>query len=228
MSTAQPIEDGNLPAARQRLGNAISALIDDKPHTIQHDTQGTRVEWVQSLYTQLADAVHTGPGQDGAYLGVPASKPPLWTEAADILRDIDKTIRKWQPDPGIFDGDLTNENPPTPETIRRLRTIDTQRWRPQDANQLEQWAHRLEKWANQIRDELIDPESRKTLNDPCPACDVKTVYRMVDGENVRQPALRITTERCWCLNCGADWIFPGHLAHLCRLLGYELPPGVLE
>lgn len=115
MSTAQPIEDGNLPAARQRLGNAISALIDDKPHTIQHDTQGTRVEWVQSLYTQLADAVHTGPGQDGAYLGVPASKPPLWTEAADILRDIDKTIRKWQPDPGIFDGDLTNENPPTPK-----------------------------------------------------------------------------------------------------------------
>lgn len=33
---SQPVhEDGNLPEARRNLGNAISALIDPKPNTLE-------------------------------------------------------------------------------------------------------------------------------------------------------------------------------------------------
>ncbi|WP_396921645.1 hypothetical protein [Mycolicibacterium sp.] len=55
---SQPIEtDGNLPAARNKLSNAISALIDPKPTHRQLDDGTNRIEWMDSLYDQLTDAV---------------------------------------------------------------------------------------------------------------------------------------------------------------------------
>ena len=63
---------------------------------------------------------------------------------------------------------------------------------------------------------------------PCPACNATAVYRRNSaGENVRVPALQIIAEQgCTCLVCHASWT-PDRYLLLCRVLGFDLPRGVL-
>jgi hypothetical protein len=53
----RPAPDGHLPAAKRELSDAISKLIDPKPHTIHHDNNTTSIRWIDSLYTQLVEAI---------------------------------------------------------------------------------------------------------------------------------------------------------------------------
>jgi hypothetical protein len=64
---------------------------------------------------------------------------------------------------------------------------------------------------------------------PCLACGAITVYRRDSaGELVRQPALQIVAEAgCSSIDRRYTWA-PSHYLHLCRVLGLELPAGVLE
>lgn len=213
MTTKPETRDGDLPGALTALDRAISTLTHPKPHHRQLDNGTTRINWAPALYQQLDDAV-TAAAQDGDYHGTPRSKPPLWVEATDLKHEIDRTTRKWAA-------------PDQPDTPSRLATITETHWRPQDTPKLAAWTQQIHSWTRRIQ-ELLAPETRKHLDHDCPACGKRHVHRWIDGERIQQPALKISPERCWCLNCKAQWDFPQYLAHLCRLLGYELPPGVLE
>lgn len=218
MAVAEPIaEDGNLPEARRELGNAISTLIDPKPH---HDNETDTTRWVESLYIQLIEEV---PGQQGTGHGVPRSIPPLCLDAADLLNEIDTAVACWEPRPQL---DASNDNPP-PITVIRLTTIEKRRWRPQDVNGINQIISNINSWVASIK-QLLTPQRHWTLPNPCPACDTAVVYRKDSaGELVRQPALQIGPNGCECQRCHNKWA-PEYFSHLARTLGYQLPPGVLE
>jgi hypothetical protein len=76
---------------------------------------------------------------------------------------------------------------------------------------------------------LLHATSVKQLSAPCPACGAKSAFRRDSaGELVRQPALQIITEiGCTCLVCRHTW-GPELYLHLARVLGFEIPAGVIE
>lgn len=220
MNAAREIhEDGNLPAALHRLGNAISALIDPKPHTRQLDDGDTRIEWIDALYDQLCDAV---PGGQGNATRIPQSSPPMCIDAVDLLREIHQAVTELIPRPAITAG---ADNPPI--DVIRLRELDLQSWRPQDCDRLDTITNQINSWCEQIKT-LLNPTPKWTLPNPCPACGTAIVYRKNSaGETVRQPALQIGPMGCACQHCHHTWE-PAYFQHLARVMGYELPPGVLE
>lgn len=221
---SQPVnEDGNLPAAKTKLGNAISALIDPKPHTLKReydDGTSVGVEWIDSLYDQLTDAI---PGGQGNASRVPQSSPPMCIDAVDLMHKINTRTAEWEPRPEIdASGDIT-----TTMAIIRLKSLDNHGWRPQDTTHIENIAAEIESWCEAIKS-LLNPARQWTLPNPCPACDVAIVYRRnSSGEVVRQPALQIGPAGCVCQNCHYGWS-PEYFVHLARVLGYELPQGILE
>lgn len=186
-------EDGSLPESLGRLGNAISALIDPKPQTVED-----RIIWVDSLYTQLVEAL---PGEQGSGQGVARSLPPVWLDAADLKCEIDTTVSVWLPAPVI---DLL-EGDTMPLTVLRLEQLEKKAWRPQDTRQIDQIAGIVESWAANIKN-LLSPTPKWSLPAPCPSCNRTTVYRRDSGgEMVRQPALQIGVDGCTCLACKTVW-----------------------
>ncbi|MCV7434828.1 hypothetical protein H7K31_24850 [Mycolicibacterium bacteremicum] len=222
VAVAQPItdEDGNLPAAKVELSNAVSALIEPKPKNREMDDGTNRIEWVDSLYDQLLDAV---PGGQGNASRVPQSSPPMCLDAAELKAEIDTAIAIWEPKP------LIDASQPhiAPITIIRLQALEGRSWRPQDVRAIEQIATNIRSWCESITT-LLNPAPKWTLPNPCPACDVAIVYRKNSGgETVRQSALQIGPTGCVCQNCHHEWA-PSYFQHLARVMGYDLPAGVLE
>lgn len=205
--------DGNLPAAKRQLADAIHALTGRTTTMIDG-----RQYWGDSLYVQLRDAV---PGAQGTALGAVArSMPPMWVDASDLLNQIDVAVEAWQPSAGYEIHEL-------PDTVRRLHLLEDRPWRPQDTRQVTQIGDACQEWANAV-DGLLNPAPRWTLSQACPACDTKTVYRRDSaGETVRQAALQIGPLGCECQKCHTTWA-PAYFQHLAQVLGYELPDGVLE
>lgn len=206
-------QDGNLPAARTRLQDAISAAIDPKPEHIDGQTH-----WLDPLYTQIRAAVACM--RKGASTHAFGSQPPGWVDAMDLLRDIDHQTIAWEPRRQLY------PYHPIIDTPMRLQVIEKQAWRPQDVTTMDTISGWLEGWAKRV-DKLFAPEPVKHLASPCPACGTRWVYREDAGEMVRQPALQITTHGCTCQKCRHVWA-PEYFTHLARVLGYELPEGVLE
>jgi hypothetical protein len=221
MATAEPrsTADGHhLPAARNRLENAISKVIDPKPQYADN-----RVHWLDSLYSQVQAAVLAM--RKGSSTHAFGSQPPGWIDAMDLLRDIDRQAAGWEPSWHLYPYRLSVDTPTA--TVLRLNTIERRRWRPQDVSAIDDISAWLERWAKRV-DKLLTAEPVKHIPAPCPACETQWVYRVDDvGERVRQPALQITTLGCTCMNCNHTWA-PEYFTHLARVLGCELPAGVLE
>jgi hypothetical protein len=208
MST-QRETDGELKPALARLDDAFVDLVG--PQTRYIENQG--VCHASSLYQQLRDSIF---GEQGSGNGVARSMPPMWVDCADLLNEIDTTVACWQPQ---------YDRPPP--TIGRLHVLANRSWRPQDCRAVNQIASALEAWARQII-ALLDPPHIKTMSAPCPACNAETVLRRDSAEElVRQPALQITVHGCQCQSCKTEWT-PDRYLFLCKLLGWELPAGVLE
>jgi hypothetical protein len=133
----------------------------------------------------------------------------------DLRNEIDVAVEAWQP---AFTG--------VPPSVGRLRCIQTRRWRPQDTRQIEQIANAVRAWADAV-DALLNPPRHWTLPSPCPSCNTAIVYRRDSGgEMIRQPALQIDPEGCFCTKCRAHWT-PDKFVFLARVLG-SLPENVLE
>jgi hypothetical protein len=211
-------EDGNLKPALRDLHDAIGGLIDPRPEMVEG-----KLLWTDSLYTQLVEAL---PGAQGEGHGVPRSLPPLWIDACELLTEIDTAVTIWQKDPGGYDGDLTTQHPPTPETIRRLKLIEKRGWRPQDTKRVEQLTGILQQWVESIAN-LLTPLPKLELTAPCPACGTRFVYRNDNGDRVRQAALQIGKHGCQCQACHYIWE-PYRYRILAAALGCQLPAGVLE
>lgn len=222
----QPQHD--LPAARRRLDNAISALIDPKPHTIHRDDGTTHTQWLDPLYTQLQDAVA---GQTGERSGGPTTTP-IWADILDILNHINHTITQWHPQHPLIDA-----NNPQPPAVLRLHALAQQTWSIEDTPHITTIATTLEQFATTITTKLT-PEPVIYLMAPppnkgaasCTACGTQYVWRKDPSDNnkpKRQPALKVTKDGCHCQSCKATWE-PGALRLLAAALGYPLPAGVLE
>ena len=136
-------------------------------------------------------------------------------DATQLLTEIDAEVRGWLP----------RTKATTPQ---RLTNLSDTAWRPQDYEQVTRMARRLTGWCDNIV-QLFDPEHRKYISAPCPSCGKATVYKRDSaGDIVRQPALTVVAHvGCTCQHCDAHWS-PDRYLFLCRLLGFELPAGVLE
>lgn len=200
----------DLSGALARLEDAVHALIGPQSHV--HDNQ---VRTGPSRYMMLWDATEGEQSNTGAGSGG-KSRPPLWLDAFDLLREIDIAVEAWSPQPSGV-----------PPTVGRLRTILTKKYRPQDVRAVEQITNAAQSWTAAI-DELLNPTPKWTLPSPCPACSRVVVYRRDSaGELVRKPALQLDSQGCTCQNCRHTW-GPELFTHLARVLGYPLPTGVLE
>lgn len=195
--------DGQLKPARRALSDAVASLVDPKPETLDG-----QLVWTDSLYQQLTDSV---PGSKRERSGVARSQPPIWLDAAQLLKDINAQIARWEPrwPVVITDGQLLDEHP----AILRLRCINARKWRPQDVQLIEAITTQLVAWAADIK-LLFDPPARWHIAAACPACNTRTVYRKDSaGEHVRQPALQVTKDGCECMACRHSW-GPSYLEHL--------------
>lgn len=200
--------DGFLPGALTKLRDAVSQLIDPRPEIVD----GKKF-YTPSLYRQLTDDIA---GQQGQTHSPPRSLPLIWCEAFDCLHEIDTTISAWQPAGA--------------DTPGRLHLIET-RWvttgRPQDVNSINQITGCVNAWVGSIK-KLLFENHTKTLSAPCPRCHETTAYhRDSTGEVVRGPSLQLTKDGCTCMNCRTTWD-PEHFEHLARVIGCDLPNGVLE
>jgi hypothetical protein len=198
-----------LPAAIDRLYAAVARFADPAKELTQ---DALRV--APSLYEQLCEQIPAVARGDGRLRGAGRSVSPVWTDALDLRIEIDDAAQAWLP---------AGESTP-----RRLRALAARRWRPQDTKAVEQIAAAVESWAAGIA-ALLSPQRVKHVSAPCPACGASTVYRRDGaGELVRQPALQIVAEHgCTCQACAYTWA-PSHYVHLARVLGYDMPAGVLE
>jgi hypothetical protein len=194
-------------AAVDRLHAAVAGLVDP----VKRSFDGV-VRVAPSLYHQLRAEIPASAGREKVRLHV-ASRSPAWLDAVDLLDEIDTAVEAWQA-AGV-------------DTADRLRVLAARRWRPQDVRGIGQIVEAVNGWVVAVAG-LLEPQRVKTISAACPACDTRYVYRQRDGERVRQPALQVVAEKgCTCLSCGAAWA-PELYLHLVRLLGFELPPGVLE
>lgn len=202
--------DGNLPAAVDRFGAAVGAVVDPVKELVDG-----RVYVTDSLYSRLREAIPAARSSTGyGYLnGHARPRSPLFLDAVDLCAEIDAQVASWRPN--------------GPDTEGRLRAIAAARWRPQDAAVLHGWADTLNRWAASIA-ALLDPDSVKTINEACPACGTRIVYRRDRaGETVRTPALQLVIETgCRCLSCDTHWP-PSQYMFLCKLLGLDLPAGII-
>lgn len=199
-------EDGQIKPALAAFKAAVADLCDQTP-TLHHSS----LIRADSLYWQLECAV--GGANPAAGSGTSKSRPPIWTDALDLKQEIDTGVSEW----------CSGTNTPA-----KLRWLTNAKYRPQDTGLLEKRTNTIAIWCTRI-EELFNPPHVKHISAPCPACGNTHAYRRDNtGEHVRVPALQIIAEHgCTCIVCHATWA-PDHYLHLCRVLGFDLPAGVLE
>jgi hypothetical protein len=202
-------DERTLPAALDDLYRAVAGLVD--PRKEWCDGQ---VLAAPSMYDWLVAEIPRGKGRQEGYTSrVARSAPTVWVDAVDLRVRIDTAVAGWQPD--------------GPSTPNRLRALAARKWRPQDVDAVAEVARTLHGFRLDITG-LLEPAHIKTVAAECPSCGLRWHYRFKDGERVRQPALQIVAETgCSCVACGAFWS-PDRYLFLCKLLGFDVPAGVLE
>ena len=198
--------DGNIQAARTKLTRAVDRLC--KPRmAVYHD----KTRYALSLYRQLqADLA----GTQGDTRTPAKSLPPLWIDAVQLLGDMDTETRKWWP---------KERGVPS-----RLGALSATSWRPQDTDKVTTIATTVDGWCETILN-LLDPEAVKHISAPCPSCSRAWIHRRDSGGDVvRKQALKWAPNVGFeCQACKAHWA-PDQTLFFSRLLGFDLPEGVLE
>ena len=198
--------DGNIQAARTKLGRAVQKLTAPRP-LVHYDVTLYAPSLYKCLQSDLA-------GTQGDTRTPAKSLPPIWIDACMLLKEIDTQTIKWAPIPG--------------HTPDRLQRISFQTFRPQDTDLVTVIANTVDGWCESIMN-MLEPKARKWIDAACPSCSRKVVYhRDSGGDNVRQPALKWTANVGFeCQACKAHWS-PEQTLFFSRLLGFDLPEGVLE
>mgnify|MGYP007086242251 FL=1 len=200
--------DGNIQAAKSNLDQAVDRLCAPRPAIFQH-----RMRYAPSLYDALRQDLA---GTQGDHKSHAKSQPPIWIDACQLLSEIDGQTRKWSPGHAGMG------------TCGRLAVIAGKSWRPQDTDHVNLITSTVLRWCDAITG-MLEPQSVKTISAPCPSCGRNSVFgKDSAGDVVRRPALRIVgTQGCTCAACDAHWS-PDRYLFLCKLLGFDLPEGVLE
>jgi hypothetical protein len=198
--TASP--DGPLTLSRRRLDNAVHALADPIPVWADGVCR-----WSDSVYVRLRGALRGAPVTRAAVYR--RSKPPCRFDVLALLVSIDAAVCSWEPD--------------AKNTVERLHHLAGRGWRPQDCTLIDTYSGEIERWTLSAG-ELLTPELRVFLREPCPRCGERwAVRRDSAGELVRVRALKVSETGCRCQVCGAFW-GPDRLEWLARLLGCPALP----
>lgn len=196
-----------LPLAQLTLDGAVDRLIGVRTAIVA----GNRVTG-PSLYRELIE--YNGPTHASDGGGSHArSTPAALVEVVDLKEKIETEVAAWC---GVGC-----------DVEEALADLAAAHWRPQDVAVMNDYSAAVHQWCHEI-ESLLDPPKRITLAADCPACGARTVHRPDNGGDwVRQPALQIGDRGCECQRCHARW-GPESYLFLARVLGYELPSGVLE
>lgn len=198
--------DGNIVAALDKLSKAVDRLCQPRV-AVYHD----QTRYALSLYRQLEQDL---PGTQGETRTPAKSLPPLHIDAAQLRIEMDSKTRQWcRKERGV------------PERLGRLAGSS---WRPQDTNHVTDMANTVNGWCENIIN-LLDPRSQFHISAPCPSCGKAVIHRRDSGGDlVREEALKWTPVAGFeCQACKASWS-PLQTLFFARLLGIELPEGVLE
>lgn len=188
--------DGNIHLAVSKLHKAVAECFSE-----QRRQFGDRTLSAPSLFRQLE--IHIA-GRTGERSGGRAGAP-LWIDCLDTM------VRIEQESAQMIDGC---------DVETRIHRLINKTYRPQDCDLVDGWTGQVTMWSRLII-ALLDPEPHWHLPNPCPECRCKVVYRMVAGEEVRQPALHITAEGCRCQRCRTLWP-PDRFELLARILNPEV------
>lgn len=206
--------DGALRPALNRFLDAVSALIDPRREILHGKTL-----WLDPLYTELHDSLAGQQGYTADHN--PRSMPLLWAECHDELARIDQTVRQWHPE-AIYSGAQRwgGEHWPPP-TVQRLQALSDAKYRPQDADMLNDRAGQLEAFAKTILNLLLPEITVYLYGHACPICGQAHVRRTdVTGAAVTQPALVIKGDSALCGECRSVWDYT-RLPMLGRMLGVQ-------
>lgn len=183
----------------QALADQLAAAVDE---LVEPQTQKIQNQWrhCPSLYQQLIEsvgsAVSEGKGSGGAAWGF-RSLPTIWVDATDLITDIDTKTVTWVR--------TYLRQPAGKDPAARLRMLTQVKWTPDQTNTVKNLTAAVCSWAHSISS-LLDPVHTKTISAPCPNCGSTHIYRDDSGgDNVRMPALVITTDGCECRKCGTWW-----------------------
>lgn len=205
------MSDGNVQAAKVRMGRAVDSLCRPRI-AVYHTGRYEAPSFYDCLRSDLA-------GCQGDTRTPAKSLPPIWIDAQMLLEDIDTEARHWTRRKNVYDNR---------RTVERLLTLPALPWRPQDTKKVDHITTTIEQWIDSIR-HLLDPTAQVHITAPCPSCGKAIVYRRDSGGDlVRQEALKWTPSAGFqCQACKASWS-PEQTLFFAKLLGIELPGGVLE
>lgn len=151
---------------------------------------------VPGLIEQLRDSCREGIGGNGGASGF-APKIPIQVGAYMLYESIEKTAgAEWER--------LTGRRPHATVEQDILGWADFAR---RDPTEQEHCLNITDQWINDIG-ELLNPPRRWEISHPCPACNEKFVYRVMDGETTRSAALVVTAKDgglAECRSCAASW-----------------------
>ena len=197
MTTANA-EDGALPFARKRLGDAVHALADPQPVWMD----GT-CWWQGSLYDRLRTELAGGRVVRRSH--AQASRLPCHTGILTWVIEVDAAVGSWEPH--------------GKGTVDRLHQLAGRGFRPQDCELLiDGYCGQIERWTL-AGTELLAETPKVFLRQACPRCGERHAYRSDGaGELGRGWALRVSETGATCGACGAFW-GPERFEWLARLLG---------
>ena len=117
------------------------------------------------MYARLRGALRAAPS---GRTDVRRSRPPCRFDVLALLVVIDAAVCVWEPD--------------AKNTVERLHQLAGRGWRPQDCALIDTYSGEIERWTLSAG-ELLTPELRVFLREPCPRCSAQwTVRRDGDGD----------------------------------------------
>lgn len=180
---------GGIVSRRERIEARMAARRTDRAE-------------LPSLLNQLRDAVQSSSSTGGA-ASAGAHRSPIGLAAAELLGDMERTVRAVRPDPG-----QAAPTDPLAASLRRWAGL-AGHWRTDDPARLVEAARAAEGWVTTGR-AILTPARRLTATGACPVCGRSTAHVRDDaGEVVRRPALELDlatgSARCIVPGCTGYW-----------------------
>ena len=179
------MEERELPDMVRQLDEAIYELTKARVARLEGG-----VFTAPSIFVQMTQAVH------GVRNGVEAntiaeSRAPFWVTGHDWCTRVEKKVREWLP------GEYGH-------TLTLLLALPEQKWTPEQAGHVGKMTIEVRRWVDEAK-KYLDGESELEYRKPCPECEAQHLWRHIDGEDVKIPAITITTRIVRCKWCGTEW-----------------------
>ena len=152
--------------------------------------EGRNVYTAPSYWVQMQQAVHGTQTGNRANL-IAESRAPLWVTGHDWCTRVEKKVREWLPHK-------------QGHTLTLLLALPEQKWTPEQAGHVGKMTIEIRRWVAEA-EKYLHGESELEYKNPCPECEVQYVWRHIDGEDVKVPAITITTSLVRCKWCSSEW-----------------------